>query len=145
MKLVIQRVSQANVSVEGKITGSISRGLVVFICIEKGDGPELIRRYARKLVELRIFADDAGKMNLSVQETGGEVLLISQFTLAANVDRGRRPGFESAAPPGLAEELYRMFADEVEQLGVKVKTGVFRAYMQVSLVNDGPVTILMGG
>lgn len=145
MKLVVQRVSEANVSVEQKNIGSISRGLVVFICIEKGDDSGLIRQYARKLVELRIFGDESGKMNFSIKETGGEILLISQFTLAGNVDKGRRPSFESAASPGVAEELYRLFASEVEQLGVKVVTGVFRAYMQVSLINDGPVTILMGG
>lgn len=144
MKLVIQRVSEASVSVEGQMKGLISRGLVVFICIEKGDDPVLVQQYARKVVELRIFGDDAGKMNLSIKETGGEILLISQFTLAGNVDKGRRPSFESAAPPGPAEELYGLFAREVEQLGVKVITGVFRAYMQVSLINDGPVTILMG-
>lgn len=143
MKLVIQRVSEASVSVEGQRKGSIASGLVVFICIEKGDDPDLIQQYARKVVELRIFGDDAGKMNLSVKETGREILLISQFTLAGNVDKGRRPSFESAAAPGPAEELYGLFSSEVEQLGVKVVTGVFRAYMQVSLINDGPVTILI--
>jgi D-tyrosyl-tRNA(Tyr) deacylase len=143
MKLVIQRVSQASVSVDGNVIGSIQKGLVVFLCIEKGDEPNLVPQYARKVVELRIFPDEAGKMNRSLQEANGELLLISQFTLAGNVEKGRRPSFEKAAPPDVAEELYNLFAQAAGALNVRVVTGKFRALMQVALTNDGPVTIIM--
>lgn len=145
MKLVIQRVSEASVAVDGNIVGKIGRGLLVFLCVEKGDGEGVASHYARKVAELRIFSDDAGKMNLSVKDTGGEVLLISQFTLSANVEKGRRPSFDQAAPPEDADRLYRFFAEKLQQEGVPVATGVFRAMMQVSLINDGPVTIILGG
>lgn len=145
MKLVIQRVSEASVAVEGSIVGKIGRGLLVFLCVEKGDGEKVASHYARKAAELRIFGDESGKMNLSVKDTGGEVLLISQFTLSANVEKGRRPSFDQAAPPEDADRLYRFFAERLRQEGVQVATGVFRAMMQVALINDGPVTIILGG
>jgi D-tyrosyl-tRNA(Tyr) deacylase len=144
MKLVVQRVSEASVSVDGRVSGKVGRGLLVLLCIEKGDNPELAGFYAKKVAELRIFPDQSGKMNLSLLETNGEVLLISQFTLAGDVEKGRRPSFDRAAPPAEAEPLYNFFASRLEQLGVGVATGVFAAYMQVSSTNDGPVTILMG-
>src|SRR5262245_28932617 len=109
MKLVLQRVSQASVTVDEKVVGSIGTGLLVLLCVEHGDTSELAKHYATKVVELRIFADDAGKMNRSIQETGGEVLVISQFTLAAETEKGRRPSFIGAAPPELATRLYEEF------------------------------------
>ncbi len=144
MKLVLQRVSEASVTVGGDKRGSIGRGLAVFLCIEKGDDRTMADTYAKKTVELRIFSDEAGKMNRSVKETGGEVLLISQFTLAADAEKGRRPSFERAAPPDTANELYLYFAGKLAEEGVRVATGVFAADMKVALINDGPVTILLG-
>jgi D-aminoacyl-tRNA deacylase len=144
MKLVVQRVSQARVDVEGKEVARIGEGLLIFLCIERGDNEKLAEHYARKVAGLRIFSDEQGKMNLSIQQKGGEVLVISQFTLAGDVERGRRPSFIQAAPPALAEQLYRYFADQLQRLGVRVGVGVFQAYMHVALVNDGPVTILLG-
>jgi len=116
----------------------------VFLCIEKGDDRTMADTYAKKTVELRIFSDEAGKMNRSVKETGGEVLLISQFTLAADAEKGRRPSFDRAAPPDTANELYLYFAGKLAEEGVRVATGVFAADMKVALINDGPVTILLG-
>jgi D-tyrosyl-tRNA(Tyr) deacylase len=144
VKLVLQRVKEAHVTVEEKQVGAIGRGLLVFLCIEKGDDEKKAHHYASKVVELRIFRDEQGKMNRSVREAGGSVLLISQFTLAADAEKGRRPSFDRAAPPDVAERLYICFADKVKALGVPVATGVFQAMMEVSLVNDGPVTILLG-
>lgn len=144
MKLVVQRVSEASVAVDGRVAGQIGRGLLVFLCVEKGDGEPLADHYARKVAGLRIFGDEAGKMNLSVLDAGGSVLLISQFTLAGDVEKGRRPSFDLAAPPEEADRLYQYFARRLEAEGLRVVTGVFRAMMQVSLTNDGPVTILLG-
>ncbi len=144
MRLVLQRVSEASVTIDGKQTACIGRGLVVFLCIEKGDDRAVTEHYARKTVELRIFSDEAGKMNRSIQETGGEILLISQFTLSADAEKGRRPGFDRAASPEIANELYEYFAARLAGEGVRVSTGVFAAEMKVALVNDGPVTILLG-
>lgn len=144
MKLVLQRVTEAYVSVDGSAIGSIGPGLVVFLCVEKGDDAAVAEHYANKLAELRIFEDEAGKMNRSIKEIGGEVLLISQFTLAADAEKGRRPSFDKAALPEQAEELYRYFARKVTDEGVRVATGIFGANMRVGLINDGPVTILLG-
>jgi D-aminoacyl-tRNA deacylase len=144
MKIVLQRVSEASVSVEGKTVGSIGPGMLILFCAEKGDDATMASHYASKIADLRIFNDEAGKMNRSIRETGGEVLVISQFTLAADVERGRRPGFERAAPPELAESLYNQFAEKIREQNIPVATGVFRAYMAVHLVNDGPVTIALG-
>jgi D-aminoacyl-tRNA deacylase len=144
MKIVLQRVSEASVSIDKQTVSAIGPGLLVFLCVEKGDDASIAAHYASKVVEIRIFSDEAGKMNRSILETGGEILLISQFTLAADVERGRRPGFERAAPPELAEELYELFADKIHEQNVPIAKGVFRAYMAVKLINDGPVTIILG-
>jgi D-tyrosyl-tRNA(Tyr) deacylase len=144
MKLVLQRVSEASVSVDSKQVGSIGKGLVVFLCIEKGDTLDLVKRYASKVVQLRIFEDSDGKMNLSIGEVNGQVLLISQFTLAADAEKGRRPSFDRAAHPEVALPLYNQFAQEITSSGIQVIQGVFQAMMKVSLVNDGPVTLILG-
>lgn len=144
MKLVVQRVSEAYVALDGSPTGSIGRGLVVFLCVEKGDDRALADHYASKIVEMRIFNDEEGKMNRSIKEVGGEILLISQFTLAADAEKGRRPSFDRAERPEIAEELYRYFARKVDYEGVPVVMGVFAAHMKIGLVNDGPVTIILG-
>lgn len=144
MKLVVQRVSEGFVDIEGRERGSIGNGLVVLVCVEKGDDRAVVEHYAAKVVELRIFPDDAGKMNRSVKDTGGELLVISQFTLAGDAEKGRRPGFDRAAPPDVAEPLYNHFVSRISEQGLRVVTGVFQAHMKVGLVNDGPVTILLG-
>lgn len=144
MRLVVQRVTEASVSVENQVIASIGTGLLVLLCIEKGDTEKLAEHYARKVAELRIFADENGKMNRSVKEIGGKVLVISQFTLAGDVEKGRRPSFDRAAAPDLAAPLYSFFQQKLAAEGVAVSAGVFQAYMQVRLVNDGPVTILLG-
>ncbi|PWT92144.1 MAG: D-tyrosyl-tRNA(Tyr) deacylase [Acidobacteria bacterium] len=144
MKLVIQRVSQASVSVNEKVVGAIGRGLLVFLCVEKGDTSELTEHYASKISELRIFGDEEGKMNRSIIDVAGDVLLISQFTLAADAEKGRRPSFDAAAPADQATKLYEEFATHLRNKNLQVATGIFGAYMAVSLINDGPVTILLG-
>ncbi len=144
MRLVVQRVSEASVSVEEKTIEAIGAGLVVFLCIEKGDTESLADRYAGKVSSLRIFEDETGKMNRSVLETGGKVLLISQFTLAGDAEKGRRPSFVKAAPPEEARLLYESFGRKLKNAGVPVVTGVFQAMMKVALVNDGPVTLILG-
>jgi D-tyrosyl-tRNA(Tyr) deacylase len=143
MKAVLQRVSRASVTVDGQITGSIGSGLVVLLCAEQGDSEKDSDFLARKTVELRIFADDEGKMNRSLTEVGGELLLISQFTLAAQWKKGRRPSFIRASEPSEGQRLYEHFGSVVAGLGVKVEKGVFGAHMDVSLVNDGPVTLIL--
>jgi D-aminoacyl-tRNA deacylase len=143
MKIVLQRVSQASVSVEGKVIGAIEAGVVLFLCIEKGDAESMADRYATKISSLRIFEDQEGKMNHSILETGGKALVISQFTLAADVERGRRPSFDRAAPPEIARILYEVFVEKLRQTGLPVVTGIFQASMKVSLVNDGPVTLIL--
>lgn len=144
MKLVVQRVSEAYVDIEGRDRGSIGKGLVVLVCVEKGDAQPVVEHYSAKVVDLRIFPDEAGKMNRSVKETGGDLLIISQFTLAGDAEKGRRPGFDRAAPPDVAEPLYNHFVSKICEHGLRVVTGVFQAHMKVGLVNDGPVTILLG-
>jgi D-tyrosyl-tRNA(Tyr) deacylase len=144
MKLVLQRVSEASVSVENQIIGRIGAGLVLFLCIEKGDSDATADRYASKVAGLRIFEDESGKMNRSILETGGQVLLISQFTLAADAEKGRRPSFDRAAPPESARRLYEYFAHKLSGEGVTVVTGIFQAMMKVTLVNEGPVTLILG-
>ncbi len=144
MKLVIQRVSEASVTVDDRVVGSIGRGLLVFLCVERGDDERIADHYAHKVAGLRIFPDDAGKMNRSVIEAQGEIILVSQFTLAGDVEKGLRPSFVNAAPPEEADRLYLYFAEKLKQEGVPVATGVFRAMMKVALTNDGPVTIIMG-
>ena len=143
MKLVIQRVSRAVVRVEGKTVGRIGRGLLVLLGAEKGDTGQSAEEAARKVAGLRVFEDSAGKMNLALEDVGGGVLAVSQFTLSADLSRGRRPGFERAMPAGEAEPLYRHFCRALELSGVPVSTGIFGAMMEVELVNDGPATFLL--
>lgn len=144
MKAVVQRVSRASVRVEGEITGQIEAGLLVLLGVGPEDGPAQVAWLADKLCELRIFADRAGKMNLSLRDIGGGMLVVSQFTLYGDCSRGRRPSFIGAAPSTLAEPLYRSFCEAVQARGVSpVGRGVFAADMQVDLVNDGPVTLVI--
>jgi D-aminoacyl-tRNA deacylase len=143
MRAVVQRVSEASVAVDGKTVGSIGPGLCVLVGVGQGDTVEDAGWMAAKAVELRIFEDAAGKMNLSLLDTGGELLAVSQFTLLGDAQKGRRPAFTAAAPPGEAEPLYRKFCDLCRSRGVRVAEGVFRATMQVRIVNEGPVTLLL--
>ncbi len=143
MKAVIQRVAGARVEVGGEIVGRIGKGILILLGVEKGDGERDADWLAGKIVNLRIFEDEAGKMNLSVREIEGELLAVSQFTLAGNCDKGRRPSFDMAAPPQEANRLYEYFVGKLRALGMKVETGIFQAMMQVSLVNDGPVTFIL--
>jgi D-tyrosyl-tRNA(Tyr) deacylase len=141
MRACIQRVSEAGVTVDGTVTGQVGRGLVVLLGVGQGDGDVEVAWLAEKIVGLRIFEDDAGKMNHSLIEIGGAMLVVSQFTLYGDCRKGRRPSFTSAAPPELAERLYNGFVDRVRAAGIEVATGRFREHMHVSLVNDGPVTV----
>jgi len=143
MRLVIQRVSQAKVEVEGEITGQIGKGLLVFLSVGKGDSDQDLSFIVDKLVNLRCFGDENDKMNLSVQDVNGAILLISQFTLHGDCRRGRRPGFDQAGAPEKARGYYEKAAEMIRQLGVPCETGVFAAHMHVSSVNDGPVTFLL--
>ena len=143
MRVLIQRVSRAAVRVGGATVGSIGRGLVVFLGVERGDDENDAVWNAAKTAQLRIFPDAAGRMNLDVSETSGAVLVVSQFTLAASTRRGRRPSFESAAEPEAAQRLYERFVEALRERGLVVATGTFRAMMEVELVNDGPVTLLL--
>lgn len=141
MKAVIQRVSRASVTIDGKINGKINHGMVVLLCAEPGDTEAQADRLLSKLLKLRIFADEAGKMNRSVQDVQGGLLIVSQFTLAADVWSGNRPGFSNAADPETGERLYDYFVDAARRQHPVVETGAFGANMQIELVNDGPVTI----
>ena len=143
MKAVIQRVISASVVVDGDIVGDIGQGILVLLGVEKGDGNAAADWLAEKIVALRIFEDEAGKMNRSLQDIGGAVLAVSQFTLAGNCDKGRRPSFDTAAPAEEGRRLYDYFVESLKQQGVTVETGIFQADMQVSLVNDGPVTFIL--
>ena len=144
MRTVIQRVRYASVTVEGRVTGQISSGLLVLAGFAPDDTPAALDWMARKLVQLRIFSDEAGKMNLSVQDIGGQLLVVSQFTLLADARKGNRPSYIGAAPPPIAIPLYEQFVSRLEQLlGQPVATGEFGADMQVELLNDGPVTIVL--
>ncbi len=142
VKLVIQRVKNAKVTVEDKITGEINQGLLVFLGVGEGDTRDMVDKYVDKLCKLRIFADDDGKTNLSVQDVKGEVLVVSQFTLYADCKKGNRPSFVNAGTPELANELYEYFAGKVNEKLGSVAVGEFGADMKVELVNDGPFTIL---
>jgi D-aminoacyl-tRNA deacylase len=143
MRAVVQRVTRARVSVAEKISGEIGAGLVVLLAVGGEDSAETVGPFAEKIVNLRIFNDDAGKMNRSLLDTGGAMLAISQFTLYGDARGGRRPSFIQAAPAEKGKELYETFVRRAESLGVHVATGVFQAHMAVELVNDGPVTILL--
>ena len=143
MRAVIQRVSSAEVSVDGKVISSISKGLLVLLGVAEDDAEADARYLADKTAYLRIFEDDAGKINLSVSDINGEILVVSQFTLCADCRKGRRPSFTAAARPPKAEALYEAYVSVLADMGLKPKTGVFQAYMNVELVNNGPVTILL--
>lgn len=143
MKAVIQRVSSASVTVEGRIVGQIGQGIVVLLGVEKGDTEAPADWLAEKIVGLRIFEDGAGKMNRALPEIGGAVLAVSQFTLAGNCNKGRRPSFDTAAPPDEGKRLYDYFIEALKRQNVPVQTGIFQADMQVALVNDGPVTFIL--
>jgi D-tyrosyl-tRNA(Tyr) deacylase len=143
MKAVIQRVSEASVTVDAQRIAAVGPGLLVLLCVEPGDGGREVDFVARKIANLRIFEDDAGKMNRSVGDVRGEALVVSQFTLAGDVSRGNRPGFSGAADPALAVPLYESFCARLAEHGIPVQTGTFGAHMAVALVNDGPVTIWM--
>jgi D-tyrosyl-tRNA(Tyr) deacylase len=143
VRACIQRVSESSVAVDGQIVGRIERGLLVLLGITQDDASRDVQYMAEKTTALRIFEDDAGKMNRSLLEVGGEMLVVSQFTLLGDCRKGRRPSFVNAAPPELAEPLYEQFLAHVQRLGVRTAAGQFRAHMDVSLVNDGPVTVLV--
>ncbi len=143
MRVVIQRVRAARVSVRGETVGRIGRGMLVFVGVEKGDRSEDADALARKVFGLRIFADDGGRMNRSAAEVGASFLVVSQFTLAGDCARGRRPSFDRAAPPAEARRLYEEFVHALRGLGAGVTEGRFRAMMDVSLINDGPVTFVL--
>lgn len=143
MRAVVQRVSRAEVRVDGAVVGRISRGLLVYLGVGAGDTPADGAYLAEKITGLRVFADDAGKMNLDVRAAGGEVLVVSQFTLYGDVRKGRRPGFDAAMEPLRANEMYLDVVARIAALGPRVATGTFRADMEVDAVNDGPVTILL--
>ncbi|QOX77437.1 D-tyrosyl-tRNA(Tyr) deacylase [Trichlorobacter lovleyi] len=143
MKAVIQRVSSAQVTVHGEVVGQIGQGIMVLLGVEKGDGEAAADWLAEKMVALRIFEDEAGKMNRALTDIGGAVLAVSQFTLAGNCDKGRRPSFDTAAPADEGRRLYDYFVGALKRQGVPVQTGIFQADMQVALVNDGPVTFIL--
>jgi D-tyrosyl-tRNA(Tyr) deacylase len=143
MRAVVQRVRSASVTVGGSVVGAIDGGLLVFVGVSHGDGPDDVRYVATKVRDLRIFPDDAGRMNRSIVEIHGAVLVVSQFTLHADCRKGRRPSFDDAAPSAVAEAQYEAVVRALRESGLDVATGVFQADMDVTLVNDGPVTLLL--
>lgn len=143
MRAVVQRVTRARVTVEGQVVGEIGRGFVVFVGVGRTDSAEAATYLADKIQNLRVFDDEAGKMNLALTEVGGEVLAISQFTLYGDCRKGRRPSFDEAAPAEQGRALYEAFVRELSSRGLRVSTGIFQARMQVELTNDGPVTLLL--
>ncbi|HET7082178.1 MAG TPA: D-aminoacyl-tRNA deacylase [Candidatus Limnocylindria bacterium] len=145
MRLVVQRVSRAEVRIDGAVVGAIGRGAAVLVGIAVGDTPELAERLADRVVALRYFQDAAGRTNLAIDEVGGEFLVVSQFTLMADLRRGRRPGFALAAPPEVAEPMVDRFVARLREVGRNVATGRFGAEMELELVNDGPFTLVIEG
>jgi D-aminoacyl-tRNA deacylase len=143
VKAVIQRVTSASVAVEGSIVGQIGGGIMILLGVEKGDTEAAADWLAEKITALRMFSDDDGKMNLSVKDIGGSLLVVSQFTLAGNCAKGKRPSFDTAAPADEGKRLYDYFVAVAVRSGVPVETGIFQADMQVSIVNDGPVTFIL--
>ena len=143
MKVVIQRAKESSVSINNKVANSIGKGMLVFICIQKDDAEADAGYLADKLINLRIFEDEQGKMNRSIQDIKGEFLVISQFTLAGDCSKGRRPSFDKAADPEIAEGLYNYFIEQLKKSSLAVKTGEFRAMMDIGLINDGPVTFII--
>ncbi len=143
MKAVLQRVREANVKVDEKVVGSINKGFVVLLGVGNDDTIEKVDYLVKKITSLRVFTDEAGKMNLSLKDVNGEILVISQFTLYADCSKGNRPSFSNAGNPELAKQLYEYFIQECKKLGIKTESGIFAAHMQVTLTNDGPVTIIL--
>ncbi len=141
MRALLQRVSRASVTVDGKVVGQIGQGLLILLGVGQDDSEVQVKTLADKIVYLRIFGDDEGKMNRSLLDTGGEVLVVSQFTLYADMRRGRRPSFTNAAPPVVAESLFEHFKDALASYGLTVASGIFGAYMTIEIRNEGPVTI----
>jgi D-tyrosyl-tRNA(Tyr) deacylase len=142
MRALVQRVSQASVTVDGKVSGQVGKGLLVLLGIKSGDTEAQVELLSRKVLQLRIFADADGKMNRSLLDIGGELLIVSQFTLYADTTKGNRPSYSEAAPPHVAERLYEYFIDNCRRSGTLVSTGTFKAHMEVQLINDGPVTLM---
>ena len=143
MRAVIQRVSQARVTIDSRVAGEIQTGMLILLGVGRDDTPEAAAYLAEKIANLRVFADDAGKMNRSLLEISGSALVVSQFTLYGDTRGGRRPSYIQAAPPEDANQLYEEFVRRLRSFGVRVETGIFQAHMEVELVNDGPVTILL--
>lgn len=143
MKVLIQRVKNASVTIEGELFSSIEHGILALVGIEKGDTKEAVEKLAKKVVNLRIFPDDAGKMNRALIDINGEMLIVSQFTLCGDCKKGTRPSFDKSAPPEIANNLYEYFVELVSEQGIKTATGKFGAMMEVSLINDGPVTFML--
>ena len=143
MRVVIQRVKEAQVKVEGQLKGQIARGILIFLGITHNDNPACADYLIKKITELRIFEDAQGKMNLSAQQVRGQFLVVPQFTLYGNCDKGRRPSFDEAADPAKGEELYNYFVTQLKATKASVETGQFRAMMDISLINDGPVTLIV--
>jgi D-aminoacyl-tRNA deacylase len=143
MQIVLQRVKSASVRVDGQVVGSIEAGYLLLVGIENSDTPQIIEKNARKIANFRVFEDEQGKMNKDIMKVGGSILSVSQFTLCANMDKGNRPGFDQAALPPMAIPLFDMFNQQLRSFGITVETGTFGAHMEVSLVNDGPVTFII--
>jgi D-tyrosyl-tRNA(Tyr) deacylase len=143
MQIVLQRVKSAHVSVDGLVVGSIEAGYLLLVGIENTDTPQIVEKNARKIANFRVFEDEQGKMNLDIIQTGGAILSVSQFTLCANMDKGNRPGFDQAALPDKAIPLFDLFNEHLRSFGITIETGTFGAHMEVSLVNDGPVTFMI--
>ena len=143
MKVLIQRVKKASVTIENNLYSSINEGILAFVGIEKGDTLENIQKAIKKIANLRIFPDENGKMNLSIIDTKGEMLIVSQFTLCGDCKKGTRPSFDKSAHPEIANQLYEAFVKEISNFGIKTQTGKFAAMMDVSLINDGPVTFMI--
>ena len=143
MKVLIQRVKKASVNIEGNPYSEIEKGILAFIGVEKGDTREQAEKLAKKIVNLRIFPDENDKMNRSLMDINGEMLIVSQFTLCGDCKKGTRPSFDKSAPPDFANELYEYFISQVQNYGIKTGTGKFGAMMEISLINDGPVTFML--
>ena len=143
MKVLIQRVKNAGVKIDGEVVSSISKGILALVGIEKGDAKEQVEKLAKKIVNLRIFPDNNDKMNLSLIDIKGEMLVVSQFTLCGDCKKGTRPSFDKSAPPDIANGLYEYFVSQIKSYGIETGTGQFGAMMEVSLINDGPVTFML--